>query len=151
MRIVDFVSPSAVILRLEATGADAIVRELGRALAAASQVDPDRLIPLLLHRERVCTTAVGDELAIPHARTPEVAATVGIIGLSERGIDFHAPDGLLVRVFVAMVSPIHGGRHLHALAAVARELADPRVRQRLLEARDAAQIMRLLADGARSA
>jgi nitrogen PTS system EIIA component len=149
MRILDFVSPKDALLRLQADEPAGVVRELGLALAGPSQLDPDRLIKLLLHRERVGTTAVGHELAIPHARTPEVAATVGVIGLSARGIDFHAPDGLPVHVFVALVSPIHGGKHLHALAAVTRELADPAVRKRLLQARDAAEAHQLLGAGLR--
>lgn len=140
MRLVDFVSPEDGVHRLEADG---VVRELGLALARPSDLDPDQLIRLLLRREHVGSTAVGHAVAIPHARTPEVRATVGIIGLSRRGVDFGAPDGLPVHIFVALVSPIHGGRHLHALAAVAREL-DATLRSRLLRASSAAEVYRLL-------
>jgi len=147
MRITDFVSPRNVLHRLEADGAEGIVRDLGLALSASCEVEPDRLIKLLLRREQVGTTAVGHEIAIPHARAPEVGATVGVIGLSQRGIDFRAPDGLPVHVFVALVSPIHAGRHLHALAAVTRELADPEIRRQLLGASTAADIYRLLDAG----
>ena len=144
MRITDFVSAKGGVHRLAADGAVSAVRELGFALAQSSQIDPERLIGLLLHREQVGSTAVGHEVAIPHARTPEAAATVGVIGLSPRGIDFRAPDGLPVHVFVAFVSPLHGGRPLQATAAVARELADPELRRKLLQASDAAEVYRLL-------
>jgi mannitol/fructose-specific phosphotransferase system IIA component (Ntr-type) len=150
VRIIDFVSVEAGetgVHDLRATDAEGVVRELGgilAPLARPSPLEPDHLNALLLRREQVGSTAVGHEVAIPHARTSEVAATVGVIGVSQRGIDFGAPDGLPVRVFVAMVSPIHGGRHLHAIAAVARELGDPGLRRQLLRAADGADLHRLL-------
>ena len=145
MRIVDFLPRKECVHRLSAERAEDVVRELGVALAKLTQIEPDRLVQLLQRREQVCSTAVGKELAMPHARTPEASGTMGIIGLSPRGVDFRAPDGLPVRVFVALVSPIHGGKHLHALAAVSRELADAEVRKKLLGATDAADVLRLLA------
>ncbi len=144
MRIIDFLAAKHGVHRLEAGDANGVVRELGLALAQSSQVDTEQLIDLLLHRERVGSTAVGYEVAMPHARTPAAAETVGVLGLSYRGVDFHAPDGIPVRLFVAFVSPIHGGRHLHAVAAVARELADPNLRKQLLDSSDAAEAYRVL-------
>jgi mannitol/fructose-specific phosphotransferase system IIA component (Ntr-type) len=147
MRITDFIPVAGIIHRLQGTDASGVVHELGMALARLGEIDGDRMVDLLLRREHVGTTAAGHEVAVPHARSPEVAATVGVVGLSERGVDFRAPDGLPVRIFVGLVSPIHGGRHLHAIACIARDLNDERFRRQLFGAADARAVHRLLAAG----
>jgi mannitol/fructose-specific phosphotransferase system IIA component (Ntr-type) len=151
MRITDFIPVAGVIHRLEAVAARDVVHELGAVLAPLGAIQADKMVDLLLRREHVCTTASGRELAVPHARSAEVAATVGVVGLSERGVDFRAPDGLPVRIFFALASPIHGGRHLQAIACIARDLDDVRFRHKLFDAPDAPAIHRLLAAGPRAA
>jgi mannitol/fructose-specific phosphotransferase system IIA component (Ntr-type) len=59
--------------------------------------------------------------------------------------DFAAADRLPVQVFVALLSPIHGGRHLQAIASIARDLADSTFRRRLLEAASGDAAFRILA------
>jgi mannitol/fructose-specific phosphotransferase system IIA component (Ntr-type) len=144
VRITDFLSPKHGVHVLKATEPVAAIREIGAALARSSDLEPERLIELLLRREQVCTTAVGNEVAIPHARTPEAGSTVAVIGLAAHGIDFRAPDGLPVRVLAAFVSPIHGGRHLQAIATISRTLGDAALRRQLLEARAPAEVYQLL-------
>jgi mannitol/fructose-specific phosphotransferase system IIA component (Ntr-type) len=71
---------------------------------------------------------------------------VGVLGISERGVDFGAPDHLPVRLFVALLSPREGGGHLRALAAVGQAFSDAEVRERLLAAPSAESVHRLLAE-----
>jgi mannitol/fructose-specific phosphotransferase system IIA component (Ntr-type) len=143
MRIIDLIG-AADIRSLVETDAAGVVRELGLGLAPRCSVDGERLVEMLLRREKVASTAVGNGLAIPHARSVEAGGTVAVMGLSPGGVAFGAPDGLPVHVFVAMVSPIHGGRHLQAMACIARELGDPALCRRLAQARDAAERYGLL-------
>jgi len=147
-RISDFVHGPEGIFRLDAADAASAVRELGFALAPFCNVDGERIVDLLARREHVATTAVGGQVAIPHARTADAAETVGIVGLSARGVDFAAADGLPVQVFVALLSPIHGGRHLQAIASIARDLSDPTFRRRLLKASSPDAAYQLLAGAA---
>lgn len=134
MQITDFIAPENAIVCLRASDARGVIDELGRALAPFADLEAATLTALLHRREQVDTTAVGHEVAIPHARTPDVAATVGIVGLSVAGVDFRAADGRPVHVFVTLVSPVHGGKHLHAIACAARDLESADLRRRLLAA-----------------
>jgi PTS system nitrogen regulatory IIA component len=143
MRIVDFVPRAGILVRLQATDAAAVVRELGAALAGVSGLPETQVVDALVYRERVAPTAVGSGVAIPHIRL-DVPQTVGVMGLAPAGIDFRAPDGLPVRIFVAFVSRPKSGQQLAALAAVSRALATEDTRARLLAARDVDQVHAVL-------
>src|SRR5262249_28616812 len=143
MRLCDLIGPDDIRF-LQATDAAGVVRELGLELAPRARMDGERLVEMLRRREHVGSTAVGQSLAIPHARAVEAAETGAGVGLSGARGALAAPDGQLVHVFVALVSPIHGGRHLHVIATVARELGDVGLCRRLVAAGGVEEAYRLL-------
>lgn len=65
----------------------------------------ERFVKLLLKREDLGTTAVGDELALPHAFTSELETPLVVLGVSPEGIDFGSLDGDLVHVFFLVLLP----------------------------------------------
>lgn len=144
LKIVDLVPAAGVVFRLTADDAVGVVDELAAALARVHSLDASRVRTVLQEREQLGSTAIGNGIAAPHARM-EVAHTVGILGVAERGIDFGAADGEPVRLFVAFVSPRQGAAHLKALAAVAQTLGDAKMREALLHAKSAAELHQLLA------
>jgi PTS system nitrogen regulatory IIA component len=144
VKLADFVPEDAIVLRLAAASAADAVRALAAVLARAHGLDAAQVETALLERERLGSTAIGHETAVPHGKLP-VRDVAGALGLSETGIDFAAPDGAPVRIVVALVAPVQGGAHLRALACVGEAVADPLLRKRLLEARSAAEVRRLLA------
>lgn len=144
MRVTDFVSASAIVYRLSALEAELVIEELAAALAKLHGLDSALVHKELLERERLCSTALGHGVAIPHGKL-DIPRTLGVLGLSEQGIDFKAPDKFPARIFVALVSPKEGVSHLKALATVASELSDATLRQSLFEAKDSEEIHRLLA------
>ncbi len=144
MRIIDFVPTTGILYRLGAPDAAGAVRELAALLARQGGLAAEQVTAALLEREHLGSTAIGQEIAIPHARF-EVPRTLGVLGLAPAGIDFGAPDGALVRIAVAFLSPRQGGSHLHALAAIAQELSDASARGRLLSAGSAAEVHEVLA------
>jgi PTS system nitrogen regulatory IIA component len=143
VRIADFVPMTAILHRLAATDARGAVTELALALAKLNSMDPALVGSLLLEREALGSTGIGHGIAVPHAKL-EIPRTIGVLGLSVPGIDFAAPDGEPAQIFIALLSPAHGGAHLKALAAVAQDLSDATFRSRLLEAAGAAEVHRLL-------
>ena len=143
MRLADFIPAEGVLFRLESTDTASVIKELAAPLANLNGLTPARVQTLLLERESLGSTALGDGIAVPHARG-DVARIVGVLGLSDRGIEFEAPDKRPVRIFVAFVSPKLGGGHLQALAAVGQTMANSGLRSRLLEAQNAAEVHALL-------
>lgn len=146
MRLTDFLEAEAIIRRLDAREK---LRALAELAAVAARLHPGLEAPVVLAvleaREQLGSTGVGEGVAIPHGRVPGLRSLVGILGLSDAGIEVDAPDGKPARVLVALLAPEHGhGGHLEAMAAISRSLRDETLRAKLFEAPDAAGIYRLL-------
>jgi PTS system nitrogen regulatory IIA component len=110
------------------------------------RVDRDFLLQVLLARETVGTTAVGDGIAIPHVRNPILLAgvepSVTLCRLANP-VDFGAVDGKPVRILFTLTSPTVKS-HLHLLSRLAFALRDPSFRKALEESRDAGTILEAL-------
>ncbi|GGX76665.1 fructose-specific PTS transporter subunit EIIC [Streptomyces hiroshimensis] len=122
--------------RLAARGKEAAIREMAGLLAASGHVDDvDGLVAAALAREEMGTTGLGEEIAIPHAKTDAVSAPVVGFARSE-GIEWGALDGTKARLIfmIAVPSAAAGDEHLRILAMLSRKLMDPGFRERLLSA-----------------
>jgi PTS system nitrogen regulatory IIA component len=148
MRIIDFVDPAAVLFRLESDTRVGVVGELARGLADAyPDLDRARAQSALEDRERLGTTGIGHGVAVPHGKLSRAHAVVGLIALSQRGVDVAAPDRRPARIFVAVISPVRRRTmHLEVMATIARELGSQALRRRLLTAADPAEVYGVLAD-----
>src|SRR5688500_10455496 len=103
MTIEEIIPDESAIVELRGRNADEVLAELAEGLTRRSGIDA-ALLERLREREALGSTAVGHGLALPHAKA-EVAHTYGMLGLARAGVEFGAPDGALVRVFLALVSP----------------------------------------------
>jgi nitrogen PTS system EIIA component len=147
LELIDFVPADAIVFRLGASDATGAIRELASALARAHGLDREPIEALLLDREHLGSTALAHDVAAPHART-DIPRTMGALGLSEKGLEFAAPDGDPVRIVVAFVAPREGGGDLRALDIVSRAFADPVLRKKLFEVASAGEIHALLSSNA---
>lgn len=104
-------------------------------------------IERVMEREELVSTALGDGVAIPHARldvgdTPAIA-----IGRHPAGIEFDAPDGKPVHLVVLVLwQPAQTGLFNRLFAGLVSKLADPAFRETLMKQKTAAEISDLLAD-----
>lgn len=151
MKIVDFVGPELIVPQLSAHEKTAVIRELADHLAAhvhASQkIDREVLAKVLLERERLASTAIGEGVAIPHGKLDAVGKLVACVGRAVEGVDFDSMDGRPTHLFFVLVAPENStGVHLKALARISRLFKDPEFRTRLMQARDAQEIFRVIAD-----
>lgn len=143
MKLSEFVPTAGVVLNLRATDVAGALSELSQTLASLSGLDPNQVRDGLLEREQLGSTALGHGVAAPHAKL-NVPQTIGVLGISGSGISFDTPDEQPVRIVVAFLSPVQGGRHLKALAAIGQELGDDRHRSRLLAAKNPEEAYRVL-------
>lgn len=112
-----------------------------------SRFDPETLLQVLLEREKLGSTGIGDGIAIPHGKLDGLTQMVVVFGRSRRGIDFEAMDGRPVHLFFLLLAPENAaGMHLKALAKISRMLKDEGFRQRLLEAARPEDICRVIAE-----
>jgi PTS system nitrogen regulatory IIA component len=126
----------------------AVIEELVDMLVAAGKVK-DRLAALraVLERERKMSTGMQSGIAIPHGKTETVEGLVTAFGIKRAGIDFDSLDGQPARIFVMTLSPENRtGPHIQFLAEISRQLNDPAIRERLLQATTADEILNILAE-----
>ncbi len=88
----------------------------------------------LLAREKLGSTAMGNGVAIPHARLPAMTSIVGLFARLDKPADFEAADGQGVDLIFVLLAPEESGAdHLRALARVSRLLRDSALRKKLRE------------------
>jgi len=139
--------PAHLIPDLKSCSRASVLGELARqAQGIGVAREPGSLRAALLMRERLGSTAVGDGLAVPNARSLLVSRLVLLLGRSRRGVDWGAADGVPVRLVLLVISPAETSAPCH-VAAVARAVAaarPPRTRQRLFESDNPGEIAELL-------
>ncbi len=135
--------PNKIVLNLAAQRNFYAIRELATVLLQDEVVsDQKRLIAALIRREQQASTGIGKGVAIPHAYEDGIQGQLLAIGISQGGIDFGAPDGQLVHIIALLVTPLqHQKQHMVLLAALSQRLQQEKVRQRLLQAADAAEVV----------
>ena len=148
MKVMEFLHPGAVTAELKADTKRGALEELVQLLKAdGAVVNVEEVVKVLLEREAVGSTGIGQGIALPHGKSGQVKGLVGALGVSRKGIPFDALDGEPVYLVFLLLAPVDSaGQHLKALAKVTRLLKDKFFRQSLREAQDAAEIVKLIGE-----
>ena len=132
MEITDLVTAAAVVASLKATSKKQALQDLARRAAELTGEAERAIFDVLLERERLGTTGVGDGVAIPHGKLANLKKLVGVFARLERPIDFEAIDDQPVDLIFLLLAPGGAGAdHLKALARVSRLLRDRQMREKL--------------------
>lgn len=148
MKIMDFLNQKAVSANLKATDKEGAIKELVGLLYKAGAIkDKDSLVDVLLSREKLGSTGIGQGIGIPHGKSKNVSELVAAFGLSKKGIDFESLDGEPVHIFFLLVAPEESaGPHLKALARIARLLKDRYFRDVLKDAKDEKSVIKIISE-----
>jgi PTS system nitrogen regulatory IIA component len=147
MEITDFLSSADIVIDVRASDKARLLRQLSAQAASGLGLDPDEVSNLIIKREELGSTGVGNGVALPHARFPGLKAAFGLLARLRHGIDFEAIDDQPVDIVFLLLLPETGdGAQLNALASVARALRDPDALRRLRRASDAEAVYRAIAD-----
>ena len=146
MKIMEFLNEKAISANLGAQTKEAIIRELVELLVKAQVIkDKEKLIKILLEREALGSTGVGQGVAIPHGKSESVKQLVAAFGLSREGVNFDSLDGEPGYIFFLLVAPEDSaGPHLKALARISRLLKDKYFRDILRNASDEKAILKII-------
>ncbi len=141
MKLSDLLSSEHAAVYLQLPDKRAMLRELARLAAPALGLSEERILTELHKREALGSTGVGNGIAIPHTRLPEVKKPFGALLRLNDAIDFGAIDGQPVDiVFLLLLPPAPASEGLAALAGVTRKLRDRDVLDRLHRAKSNGQI-----------
>jgi len=148
MKIMDFMSKQAIVMDIASAKKEDVIKELVDALISSGDIekkDHNKLIDALMARESLGSTAIGQGVAIPHAKCDCVTKLVASFGLSKKGIDFDSLDGEPVYIFFLLVAPQDSaGPHLKALARISRLLKDKYFRDSLRACSDEKAIVTII-------
>jgi PTS system nitrogen regulatory IIA component len=150
VKLIELLAPGGVIAELAGRDIPSVLAELSAPVASASGIAQHSLVDALLAREALGSTGIGEGVALPHTKHSALEHVTASFARSHGGIAFGASDGRPVHLFVALFAPSSAsGIHLKALARASQLLASAPLRQALLEACDADELERLLADAER--
>jgi PTS system nitrogen regulatory IIA component len=148
VKITDFLNVQTVIPTLSSREKNAALQEMANWLASTyPPLDRRKVLEVLLERERISTTAIGEGVAIPHGKLPGVERVLGVFARSPEGVDFASLDGAPTHLFFVLIAPENAAAdHLKALARISRLLKDEAFRRRLMEGKTNREIFETIAD-----
>lgn len=148
MEIADLIGPDSVIADLRATSKKQALQELAERAAAITGLHERQIFDVLLERERLGTTGVGNGIAIPHGKLAGLKKLHGVFARLSTPIDFEAIDERPVDLIFLLLAPeTAGADHLKALARVSRLLRDQGVCEKLRKTDTADALYILLTEG----
>ena len=146
MNFTEILKRDFILDELEARNQHDVLAELVGVFAKGGvRFDPEAMLQVLLERERLGSTGIGEGIAIPHGKLQGLDEILLSFGRSSEGISFDAMDGKPVHLFFLLMAPENSaGLHLKILAKISRMLKDPALRNNLLQAKSKEKIWRII-------
>jgi mannitol/fructose-specific phosphotransferase system IIA component (Ntr-type) len=148
--IAKLLRPEQVLLKLSGRDRDEVIHELVAGIREFRDqpAEREKFAQAVLEREKMHSTAVGEGIALPHARNQQpnlLPDPVLVFGRHERGISFGAVDNKPVQLFLLISAP-NLTQHLNLLAVLSRCLRGTPLRQELLKATTPQRVVELLVE-----
>ena len=146
MKIDDILKTDSIIANLAGTNKEEVLREITDFLQKLSLIkDKETLFNTLMEREKLGSTGIGENVAIPHGKSDELSQIITVFGRSLKGLDFESLDQKPVHFVCMVIAPSNStGQHLKALARISRLFKNKDLREGILKLQDANQIYSLL-------
>ncbi|MDD9909187.1 MAG: PTS IIA-like nitrogen regulatory protein PtsN [Ahrensia sp.] len=121
MQLIDIISRDAVIANAKSNSKKQLLSDIADVAAAETGRDPRTIFELLLQRERLGSTGIGNGVAIPHGKLPDLDRITGVFARLAKPVPFDAMDDEPVDLVFAIIAPEGSGAdHLKALSRIAR-------------------------------
>ncbi len=136
MRLQEIIEEDNIIPELKASNKTGVLERLAESISSQEpSIDKKELVKVLVERELLGTTGIGDGVAIPHGKLSGVTQPIVSFGRSKEGLDFDSMDGQPAYLFFLLVAPENSsGAHLQVLAKIAKILKSGDFRKKLMEA-----------------
>ncbi|HOW28793.1 MAG TPA: PTS sugar transporter subunit IIA [Elusimicrobiota bacterium] len=148
MKLVELLTAETIVTDLKAQTKREVLVEMCEVLRNAGRIsDLDSVMNILMEREALGSTGIGQGIAIPHAKSDAIKEQIVAVGISKRGVDFDALDGEPVYILFLLLAPVEeAGAHLKALAKISRLLKDKYFRQALRDAKTPDVLLKAIQD-----
>jgi PTS system nitrogen regulatory IIA component len=105
MPLTDLVAPNAILPSLKVNNKKQTLHELAARAAVLSGQSEKAIFEILMQREKLGSTAIGNGIAIPHGKMPNLTRLFGLFARLDRAIDFEALDGQPVDLIFLLLAP----------------------------------------------
>jgi PTS system nitrogen regulatory IIA component len=148
VKILDYLKEEWVILQLQGTDKGSVLKELSGVLIKPCQVaSVEELLQVLLDREKLGSTGIGEGIAIPHGRLKKLKRFFISFGRSVKGVDFDSIDGKPSQLFFLVMAPENSAvDNLKLLGRIVALLKDPSFKRRLMEAQSQKEIFQIISE-----
>jgi PTS system nitrogen regulatory IIA component len=148
MKIMDYLSEEWVIPDLQGTDKSSILKELASVLVKPCQVPSvEELLQVLLDREKLGSTGIGEGIAIPHGRLKKLKKFFISLGRSLRGVDFDSIDRKPSHLFFLVIAPENSAvDNLKLLSRIVTLLKEPSLKKRLMEVHSQKELFQIISE-----
>jgi PTS system nitrogen regulatory IIA component len=146
MKLSEIFKPQFVICDLRANDKKGALEELSQVITDQEpSLSKRSLLQVLLEREKLGSTGIGDGIALPHGKLRGLHHPLISFGRSANGLDFDSIDEQPAYLFFLLIAPENSaGVHLTALAKISRMLKDTNFRRQLMEAKSEEDIYKTI-------
>lgn len=140
--------PACIKLELTSSGRDEAIRELVGLIHAKHRLrNMEEIVHLVIEREGKMSTSLENGIAVPHGKSNSIDGLLVAVGLKQKGIDFKSTDGQPSTIIILILSSAaQSGPHVRCLAEIGRLLQSEANRKKILAAKDAATVFKLMTD-----
>ena len=148
MKILDYLREEWIVADIQGTDKPSVLREISSLLVKPCQVaSSEELLRILLEREKLESTGIGEGVAIPHGRLKKLKTFFIAFGRSVRGVDFDSIDGKPSHVFFLVMAPENAAvNNLKLLGRIVTLLKDASFKRRLMEARSQKELFEFISE-----
>ena len=148
MKISEILTKKNIIKDLKSFDKESVLEELSNFLKDREEIpNKENLLLSLIEREKLGSTGIGENVAIPHAKIRDIDKIITVFARSQIGVEFESLDQKPVNFIYLILAPENStGQHLKALARISRLFKNPSLRESVLRANEADQIYSILVD-----
>ena len=148
MKISEILKQEHIIKELNSPDKKNVLNELSTFLETKGEItSKEKLLVALIEREKLGSTGIGENVAIPHAKISEIDKIITVFARSQNGVEFESLDQKPVNFIYLILAPENSvGQHLKALARISRLFNNPSLRKSVLRANESDQIYSILVD-----
>ena len=148
MKISEILTKENIIKDLKSFDKESVLEELSNFLKDRGEIpNKKNLLLSLLEREKLGSTGIGENVAIPHAKIRDIDKIITVFARSQIGVEFESLDQKPVNFIYLILAPENStGQHLKALARISRLFKNPSLRESVLRANEIDQIYSILVD-----
>ena len=146
MKITDLLKKSGIALNPSVNTKEEAINKLVDLMDSTGRLnDKNAYKDAVLARESLSTTGIGDNIAIPHAKTTAVKEPGLSAMVLAKGIDYDSLDGEPAKLFFMIAAPEgENNLHLDVLARLSMMLMDPDFKEQLINAKSVDEFLALI-------